>query len=276
MLFSFAYAAQASRVEAESTCSADDDLDLTLFPTARFTVADFNRMGGPAGFSYRLPKLGTPRADHDALCIAEGRVEEHQIRPGVTLVVSDLQVHHHYEATSFMTPRFSAIIMLQGQARAQLDRQNDVPLVAHSGISALYGDSACMTGIHPAGQRLRSVNLSLSEPEAAGDERASEMIWKALRSPAGLRLRRWQVQNHLLLAIEHLLDCGWDHPLRNLLREGGRPAAGACAGLAGPGAAGRSEPRRSATGNCWNACANGCTTRPARTTRWRRWPSWPA
>ena len=44
-------------------------------PTARFTVADFNRMGGPAGFSYRLPKLGTPRADHDALCIAEGRVE---------------------------------------------------------------------------------------------------------------------------------------------------------------------------------------------------------
>ena len=164
--------------------------------------------------------LGTPRADHDALCIAEGRVEEHQIRPGVTLVVSDLQVHHHYEATSFMTPRFSAIIMLQGQARAQLDRQNDVPLVAHSGISALYGDSACMTGIHPAGQRLRSVNLSLSEPEAAGDERASEMIWKALRSPAGLRLRRWQVQNHLLLAIEHLLDCGWDHPLRNLLREG--------------------------------------------------------
>lgn len=46
------------------------------------------------------------------------------------------------------------------------------------------------------------------------------MIWKALRSPAGLRLRRWQVQNHLLLAIEHLLDCGWDHPLRNLLREG--------------------------------------------------------
>ena len=77
-----------------------------------------------------------------------------------------------------------------------------------------------MTGIHPAGQRLRSVNLSLSEPEAAGDERASEMIWKALRSPAGLRLRRWQVQNHLLLAIEHLLDCGWDHPLRNLLREG--------------------------------------------------------
>ena len=132
MLFSFAYAAQASRVEAESTCSADDDLDLTLFPTARFTVADFNRMGGPAGFSYRLP-AGTPRADHDALCIAEGRVEEHQIRPGVTLVVSDLQVHHHYEATSFMTPRFSAIIMLQGQARAQLDRQTTCrwsPIVA--------------------------------------------------------------------------------------------------------------------------------------------------
>ena len=101
------------------------------------------------------------------------------------------------------------------------------------------------------------------------------MIWKALRSPAGLRLRRWQVQNHLLLAIEHLLDCGWDHPLRNLLREGVGAQLLAHA-LASLDQAPPIRACRSATGNCWNACANGCTTRPARTTRWRRWPSWPA
>lgn len=191
----------------------------STFPAARFTVADFNRMGGPSGFSYRLPKLGAARADCGALCIAEGRVEEYEIRPGLTLVVSDLQVHHHYEATSMMTPRFSAIVMLQGHARARLGPQDDARLAAHGGVSALYGDTVAMTGIHPAGQRLRSVNLSLSDPDAAGDERTSDMIWKALRSP-GLRLRRWQVQSHLLTAIGHLLDCGWDHPLRKLLSEG--------------------------------------------------------
>ena len=175
MLFSFAYAAQASRVEAESTCSADDDLDLTLFPTARFTVADFNRMGGPAGFSYRLPAGHAARRPRRPLH-RRGPRREHQIRPGVTLVVSDLQVHHHYEATSFMTPRFSAIIMLQGQARAQLDRQNDVPLVAHSGISALRWRQR-MHDRHPSGRPAPAQRQPvLSEFEAAGDERASEMI----------------------------------------------------------------------------------------------------
>lgn len=76
-----------------------------------------------------------------------------------------------------------------------------------------------MTGIHPAGQRIRSVNLSLSRPEAVGDEQLSERLWKAMRAPDP-RLRGWAVPEHLLRAVEHLLDCGWDHPLRNMLREG--------------------------------------------------------
>ena len=99
------------------------------------------------------------------------------------------------------------------------------------------------------------------------------MIWKALRSPAGLRLRRWQVQNHLLLAIEHLLDCGWDHPLRNLLREG---VGASCWRMRWPRwtrrrriRACRSDKRPAGTR------ARTAATRPARTTRWRRWPNWP-
>ena len=118
-----------------------------------------------------------------------------------------------------MSPRFSAIVMLQGHARTRIDHHDEVRLAAHGGVSALYGDTVAMTGIHEAGQRLRSVNLSLSDPDGAGDDQTSEMIWKALRSPA-LRLRRWQVQGHLLQAIEHLLDCAWDGPLQNMLREG--------------------------------------------------------
>ncbi|CAB3697913.1 hypothetical protein LMG26841_04397 [Achromobacter dolens] len=187
---------------------------------AQFTVADFNRMGSQSGFHYRLPQLsGALRGDPETLCIAEGRVETHAIRPGLTLVLSDVRVHQHYEATSMMSPRFSAIVMLQGNAQTRIDRHDDVRLAAHSGVSALYGDTVAMTGIHAPGQRLRSVNLSLSDPDGAGDDPTSELIWKALRSPS-LRLRRWQVQGHLLQAIEHLLDCGWDGPLQAMLREG--------------------------------------------------------
>lgn len=186
----------------------------------RFTVADFDRMGSENGFRYRLPQPGGGlRASPETLCIAEGRVETYQIRPGLTLVLSDVRVHQDYEAASMMSPRFSAIVMLQGHARTRLDRHDDVRLAAHSGISALYGDTVAMTGTHAAGQRLRSVNLSLSAPDGAADDRISETIWKALRTPA-LRLRRWQAPGHLLHTIEHLLACDWDAPLQELLREG--------------------------------------------------------
>ncbi|CAB3847259.1 hypothetical protein LMG26858_01519 [Achromobacter anxifer] len=188
-------------------------------PTVRFSVADFDRLGRHTGFRYRLPAFGAADGNLETVCIAEGQVEEHAIRPGLTLVMSDVLVRHHYESTSVMTPRFSAIVMLQGQAQARVGRHGDMPLVAGSGFSAAYGDTAAMTGIHHAGQRLRSVNLSLSEPDDAADDPISDRIRRALRAP-GVRLRRWQVQPHLVQAIEHLLQCRWDDPLRSMLREG--------------------------------------------------------
>ncbi len=187
-------------------------------PCTRFTVADFNRMGGSVGFNYRLPGLEGSGADIEHLCIAEGRVEECKISPGITLIVSDVHVYHHYESTSVMTPRFSAIVMLQGQARARLDKQDDVRLAAQGGFNALYGDTVAITGIHPAGQHLRSVNLSVTFPETA-DAYTNEMIWKLMHS-SSCRLHRWPVPHHLLLSIEHLLECDWDQPLRNMVREG--------------------------------------------------------
>lgn len=188
-------------------------------PTVRFTVADFSRLGNRNGFRYRLPGFEASNADPDTVCIAEGRVEEHAIRPGLTLVVSDVLVHHHYESTSFMTPRFSAIVMLQGRAQARIGCHDDVRLVSQSGVSAVYGDTAAMTGVHPAGQRLRSVNLSLSEPDGVDDSQIGNQVRKALRTP-DLRLRHWKVQPHLMQAIEHLLGCRWDESLQGMLREG--------------------------------------------------------
>jgi len=188
-------------------------------PTVRFTVADFNRLGAHDGFRYQLPRFDRTQANPETVCIAEGRVEEHAIRPGLTLVTSDVLVHHHYESTSIMTPRLSVIVMLQGQAQARVGRHDDLPLVAQSGFSAAYGDTVAMTGIHHAGQRLRSVNLSLSEPDGAADDPISDQIRKALHTPT-FRLRRWQVQAHLIQAIEHLMECHWDDPLQAMLREG--------------------------------------------------------
>ncbi len=188
------------------------------FPAVRFTIADFNRLGSSNGFHYRLPGFDAAGVDPEAFCIAEGRVEEHAIRAGQTLVLSDVLVHHHYESTSIMTPRFSAIVMLQGQARARVGRHDDLRLVAQGGVSAAYGDTVAMNGSHHAGQRLRSVNLSLREPDDADDDPISDQIRKALRTPA-FRLRPWQVQAHLAQALEHLLECRWDDPLRAMLRE---------------------------------------------------------
>lgn len=188
-------------------------------PMTRFTVADFNRMGSEAGFRYRLPQLSGTRDAIDDVCVAEGRVQEFSIRPGLTLVLSDIIAHHHYEATSVMHPQFSTIVMLQGQAQALLDKHDDVRMVAQSGLSAVYGDAVSMTGVHPAGQRMRSVNVSLSDPAGAGDPQLSEMIAQALRSP-GLRLRRWPVQTHMIQAIEQLLDSTWQGSLHGLLRDG--------------------------------------------------------
>ena len=102
--------------------------------------------------------------------------------PGITLIVSDvhvssLRIDVRHDAA------LSAIVMLRGQARARLDKQDDVRLSAQSGLNALYGDTVAMTGVHPAGQRLRSVNLR-DGPEAADDEYTSEIIWKLMQSSA--------------------------------------------------------------------------------------------
>jgi AraC-like DNA-binding protein len=195
----------------------------TAFPapaasTRAFSAAEFDRLGRDAGFRYRLPYLsGAPR-DPEALCIAEGRVETHALGAGLTLAASDIVVHHHYEATSQASPRFSAIVVLQGQARAALGRGDSVPMRTHGGLSAAYGDGLSMTGIHPARQRLRSINVSAA-PLGTGDAQLEELIAAALRSPAG-HPRHWAVPPHLVQAIEQVLGGRWQGPLQALLCQG--------------------------------------------------------
>jgi len=185
----------------------------------KFTVADLHSLGQRNGFMYRLPNLDIDAQDRQSLCIAEGRIQELSLSGGLSLVLSDITVHEPYEATSVHTPQLCAIVMLQGQARTAIRRCGQEQLIANSGISALYSDVTPMTGYHPAGQRLQSVNLSLSVPDATGDERLAEMFDKTMRQN-GFGLRRWKVPSFLTFSLMHLLQNSLDEPVHRLFGEG--------------------------------------------------------
>lgn len=182
-----------------------------------FTVADFNRLGHSSGFRYKLPHANAHELDTEDLCIAEGRIDTSTVGPGFSLITSELDIHKHYEATSYLTPHFSVIVLLQGNACLEHDVR--LTLRGQTGLSVRYSDSLPMTAAHAAGQRIRSVNLTVLSPSDLGDDQSGEMVAKSLRSP-GPRLRPWHLQTQLALAIEHLFNCTWSGSLREMLREG--------------------------------------------------------
>jgi len=185
----------------------------------RFTVADFHCLGQRNGFSYHLPGIDNDDAGSQSLCIAEGRVKAFVLRNGLNLVLSDIAVHEQYEATSMNAPQLCAIVMLQGQAYTAIRHHSQEYLTASSGVSALYSDMTPMTGYHSAGQRMQSVNLSLSAADTTDDERLGELFGRAMRHP-GFGQHRWQVPPFLRLSIANLLHSPWDEPVHDLLGEG--------------------------------------------------------
>lgn len=185
----------------------------------KFTVSDFNRLGRLAGFRYRLPQYTGPNKSIENLCIAQGRIQEHHLRPGLKLVLSDIAVHQAYEATSTATPQLSILIMLQGRAQGHLEDHGNFSLNAQNGVSIAYGDPVTLTGLHPAGQRLRTMNILLSRSDSAGDPQLDELVAKATSSP-GKRLHYWPVQTHLLQNIEHLMNNTWHGTTHTLMLEG--------------------------------------------------------
>lgn len=184
----------------------------------RFTVTELNRLGDSTGFSYRLPHLSVASAMDDALYVAEGRVQETRLRPGVKLVRSDIVTRHHYEATSERYPRLSVIVMLQGQASACVDRSSDVRLRARSG-AIVVGNSGQMTSMHPAGQRMRSINVSLDDLDWLDDDGLHALL-DQVDATTGPRLRAWSVPDHLASAIEQLFEEAWQGAMYGLLCEG--------------------------------------------------------
>ena len=178
------------------------------------TLADLDRLGRRSGFRYRLPE---PAAITAEPYVVEGRVEQRCLRPGLTLALSDVVAHQAFEAISEVPPAFSAIVMLEGCAGARLSGQAQIGMRPGAGARIL-ADAAPMTAIHPAGQRMRSLNVSLDASAPLDDPVINELL-SAHRSD-GRPLHSWQVPAHLGHAADQLLSGVWDGAMHALLCEG--------------------------------------------------------
>ncbi|MEE9889870.1 MAG: hypothetical protein PBU96_10650 [Stenotrophomonas geniculata] len=201
------------------------------------TLADLDRLGRSSGFRYRLPASAADLSGEQ--CVVQGRVEQRRLRPGMTLALSDVIAHQPFEATSESPPAFSAIVMLEGRAGARLAGQAVIGMNPGAGTMVL-AEAAPMTAIHPAGQRMRSLNVSLDAPAGIDDPMISELLSTAHRT-GHPRLRGWQVPGHLEHAADQLLSGSWHGAMHALLCESiglqmlALALGGACeGGIAGP------------------------------------------
>ena len=81
----------------------------------RYTTAQLDAMRQRHGFSVRFLS-----AVSESDCIFEGQVQEHQLPSGLQMVSSDIRIDHGYESTSEHPRRFTAVVLLDGQAELQL------------------------------------------------------------------------------------------------------------------------------------------------------------
>lgn len=187
----------------------------------RFSLADYRRFGERHGFQYRWPLAEASGIREEDHILAEGVIQEIPVSNGFTLIISDVINHHGHDSSSLIAPGFSAILMLDGHAHANLGTSRQaLTLAPNQAITAGHRHTEPMTGCHPAGKRLRSVSLmarSEQLAEAAATHLPELGAW--LDDPH-LRLQQWQLDPALLQAANSLFDPGWQGSLGRLWQEG--------------------------------------------------------
>lgn len=186
---------------------------------ARFRVSDFDRLGSDTGFRYRLLRYSGSKKGRDDVYLAKGSVQQYEMKSGLQLIISNIAVHRAYEATSLAPPKFCAIVMLQGEANALIEPRSSINLVARRGATIACSDSVSLTGIHSAGQTLRSVSISVRDQECIADSRLGEAVAIAMATE-GTHLRQWATPNYLLQALEQLMNNPWQGVMQDLLLDG--------------------------------------------------------
>lgn len=184
-------------------------------PSQRYTTAQLDAMRQRHGFSVRF--LSTV-SEND--CIFEGQVQEHQLPSGLQLVSSDIRINHGYESTSEHPRRFTAVVLLDGQAELQLPgARKALSVTRHAAAAFSCGDTEVLKATHEAGQTVRGFNLSIETPEACADAELAELLHHALRQ-SGPPLHAWSLPEHLAVSLRQLLNGVWSGSLARLHREG--------------------------------------------------------
>ena len=206
-------------------------------PSQRYTTAQLDAMRQRHGFSVRF--LSTV-SEND--CIFEGQVQEHQLPSGLQLVSSDIRINHGYESTSEHPRRFTAVVLLDGQAELQLPAaRKALSVTRHAAAAFSCGDTEVLKATHAAGQRVRGFNLSIEAPEACADAELAALLHQAMRQ-SGSPLHAWALPEHLAVSLRQLLDGVWGGSLARLHREGIALQVLACA-LQRPAPSPRIHPR---------------------------------
>jgi len=179
----------------------------------RYSLEDFHQLGQRYAVRYSL----TSAQRDDNPCLVQGRIDEHEVGRGITLVSSNLQTFHGYQAQSLTPPCLSIVVLLQGQA--QLNGQRPIALSSGDSALLLCQDGRSQSALHEAQPHLRGVNLSIKDPDCLADEYLAEQLRQTLRTQ-GSRTQRWSLPDHLLQGLEAMASGQWQGSLQRLLSEG--------------------------------------------------------
>lgn len=179
----------------------------------RYSLEDFHQLGQRYAVRYSLAKA----QQDDNPCLVQGRIDEHEVGRGITLVSSNLQTFHGYQAQSLTPPCLSIVVLLQGQA--QLNGHRSIALSSGDSALLLCQNGRSQSALHQAQPHLRGVNLSISDPSCLADEHLAEQLRQTL-STQGSKTQRWTVPDHLLQGLEAMASGQWQGSLQRLLGEG--------------------------------------------------------
>jgi len=179
----------------------------------RYSLEDFHQLGQRYAVRYSL--ASAQRDDNP--CLVQGRIDEHEVGRGITLVSSRLQTFLGYQAQSLDPPCLSIVVLLQGQA--QLNRNRPINLSSGDGAVMLCQNGRSQSALHQAQPHLRGLNLSVSDPDCLADERLAEQLRQTLRTQ-GSKTQHWKVPEHLLQGLEAMTSGQWQGSLQRLLSEG--------------------------------------------------------
>lgn len=231
-------------------------------------------MSARHGFGLRF--IGSDPAAGDT--VFQGQLLDCRVRPGLTMVCSDIHIAHGYETTAEQTGRrFSIAALLSGQASLRVARQQTA-LVGGRAVRMLFDDRQSLRAVHGPGQHVRGINVSVELPEAAGDDALAQLLHEALARP-GLSLSGQPLPPYLRLGIEHVLAGQWQGPMAALQQEALslQLLAHALAATGADDVPAASPGRLTARDRRLLArVQTGCRTSPASITGWTRWRSWPA